>query len=50
MLQWKGLLVVLEDFENDRLPKIVQAALTKMGFKSTLDLPTWKPPKATAKE
>ena len=49
MLQWKRL-QVLEKFENGRLPKIVQASIDKMGLKRTLDLPTWKLPKATAKE
>ena len=36
MLKWKGLLL-LEEFENERLPKIVPAAFGKMGSKSTLD-------------
>ena len=49
MWQWKRLLV-LEKFENDRLPKIMPAAFGKMGFKSTLDLPTWKLAKVTAKK
>ena len=49
MLQWKRLLV-LEEFENERLPKIMPATFTKTGFKSTLDLPIWKPRKATAKK
>ena len=35
-------LLVLEAFENERLPKIVPAAFGKMGFKGTLDLPTMK--------
>ena len=33
MLQWKRSLV-LGEFENGRLPKIVLAAYGKMGFKS----------------
>ena len=49
MLQRKGLLV-LEEVENERLPKIVPAAFGKMGSKSTLELPTWKPPIATAEK
>ena len=49
MLQWKPLLV-LEKYENERLTKIARPACGKMGFTSTLDLPTWKPPKATAKK
>ena len=36
MLQWRRLLV-LEEFENGRLPKIVPDAFGKMGSKSTLD-------------
>ena len=32
------------------LPKVVPAAFGKMGSRSTLDLFTWKPPKATAKK
>ena len=43
-------LLVLEEFENERLPKILPAAFGKMGFKNTLDLPTWKLPEATAKK
>ena len=43
-------LLVLEEFENGSLPKVVPAVFGKMGFKSTLDLPTCKPPKATAKK
>ena len=46
MLQWKRLMV----FENELLPKIVPAAFGKMGYRSTLDLPTWKLSKATAKK
>ena len=49
MLQWKRL-IMLEELETCRLPKIVPAAIGKMTFKSTLDLLTWKPPKATAKK
>ena len=49
MLQWKRLLV-LKEFETERLLKIVPAAFHKMGFKSTLDSPTWKLRKATAKK
>ena len=50
MLKSKRLLV-LEEFENEGLPKIVPAAFGKMGSKSILDLPTWKPiPKAAAKK
>ena len=49
MLHRKRLLV-LEEFENGRLPKIVPAAFGKMGSMSTLDQPTWKTPKATAKK
>ena len=49
MLQWKRLLV-LEKFKNERLSKIVLAVFGKMGFKSIVDLPTWKLPKATAKK
>ena len=49
MLQWKGLLV-LEEFENERLLKIMPAASGKMGSESALDLHIWKPPKATAKK
>ena len=44
MSQWKRLLV-LEEFENELLPKIVPAVFGNMGFNITLDLPTWKPPK-----
>ena len=41
----------LEEFENvTKLPKLVPAAFGLMGFKSALDLPTWKLPKATAKK
>ena len=36
MLYWKFLLL-LEEFENERLPKIVPVAFGKMGFKSRLD-------------
>ena len=49
MLQWKRSLV-MEKFENEHLPKIVPSAFGKMGSKSTLDLPIWKRPKATAKK
>ena len=49
MLQWKCLLV-LEKFENERLLKIVPAALGKMGSGGTLHLPTWKLPKDTVKK
>ena len=49
MLQRKHL-VVLEDFENERLSKIVPATFGKMGFKSTLDLTGWKLQKGTAKK
>ena len=49
MLHWKRLLV-MDKFENERLRKIVPAAFGEMEFKSILDLPTWKPPKETAKK
>ena len=48
-LQWKRLLV-MEEFENGPFSRIMQAAFGKMGFKSALDLPTWKLPKFTAKK
>ena len=49
MLQLKRLLV-MEEFENERLSKIVPAVFGKMGFKSTLDSPTWTLAKATVKK
>ena len=49
MLHWKGLLV-LKEFENERLPKIMPVAYGKMGSENTLGLHTWKPTKATAKK
>ena len=49
MLKWKGLLLS-EEFENERLPKIVPAAFGKMESKNRLDLPTRKPTRANAKK
>ena len=49
MLVWKRLLV-LEEFENERLPEIVLVAFGKMRSKSTLDLSTWRLPNVTAKK
>ena len=49
MLQWKVLLV-MEEFENERLQKIAPAPFGKMRPKSTLDLSSWKPPKAVTRK
>ena len=40
----------LEKFENGRLAKIVGLPFDKMGFKSTVDLPTEKPLRTSTKK
>ena len=41
---------MLEEFENESLTKIVPLPLDKVESKSTLDLPTCKPPRTNAKK